>query len=291
MKQHVLPALAALASLASPVAAQNYGYPPAGAGLQPPPAYTAPSYGAPAPGYGAPAPSPYPGIAPSLPPPTLGSPYAGPTMMDPMPPPPPPAYGFQQPAPTNAWGGIQQSVEGSMLNYQYLEVGYRYLDPKGGDYNGSHGLGGTLVLQLPAMFFLKASVNWTSGSGTKTARGVKDADYDLSTITIGGGLFMAVKPNFHFVGEAGFVYANFDGANRNHSFTEAGIYVRPSLRYQMVDWLELQTGVTVTSMSDFDSKIWDLGGYFRVMPQFDLNLGFDIGDQNRTLRAGGRLRW
>ncbi|HRJ10317.1 MAG TPA: hypothetical protein PK490_05795 [Prosthecobacter sp.] len=229
-------------------------------------------------------------MSPTLPPPSLGSSYAGPTMMEPVPPPPSP-YGFQQPTPTNTWGSIQESAEGSMLNYQYLEVGYRYLDPKGGDYNGSHGLGGTLVLKLPAMFFLKGSVNWTSGSGNKTVRGVKDADYSLSTITIGGGLFMAIKPNFHFVGEAGFVYANFDGANRNYSFTEAGIYIRPSLRYQMVDWLELQTGVTVTSTSDFDNRIWDLAGYFRVMPQFDLNIGFDIGNESRVLRAGGRLRW
>lgn len=274
----------ALACLPAAALAQNYGMPPPGAGLGAPPAYSAPSYGAPAT-------APYPGISPSLPPPSVGSPYAGPTMMEPMPPPPAANYGFQQPVPTNSWGGIQQSVEGSMLNYQYLELGYRYVDPKGGDYNGSHGLGGSLVLQLPAMFFLKANVNWTSGSGNRTVAGVKDADYSLSTISIGGGLYMAVKPNLHFVGEAGFVYANFDGANRNHSFTEAGIYIRPSLRYQMVDWLELQTGVTVSSMSDYDSKIWDLGGYFRVFPQFDINLGMDFGDQSRVLRAGGRLRW
>ena len=84
---------------------------------------------------------------------------------------------------------------------------------------------------------------------------------------------------------------NFDADTAKRSYTEAGVYVRPSLRYQMVDWLELQAGVTVTSMDDYDSKVLDIGGYFRVLPQLDVNLGMDFGDEIRSLRAGGRLRW
>jgi len=240
---------------------------------------------------------PYPtdvSVEPQLPAPSIDSPYAGPTLMNPQPQPQPQTYGFDQPASANSWGSaptVQQSMQGSMLNYQYLEIGYRYRDPKGGDYDGSHGFGGSLVLQLPATFFLKASMDWTSGSGDRSAAGVRDADYDLSTIAIGGGVYMAIKPNLHFVGEAGFLYANFDGDTSDRSYTEAGMYVRPSLRYQMVDWLELQAGVTVSSMDDYDSKVVDIGGYFRVLPQLDVNLGMDFGDEIRSLRAGGRLRW
>jgi hypothetical protein len=236
---------------------------------------------------------PYPtdvGVEPQLPAPSIDSPYAGPTLMNPQ----PQTYGFDQPAATNNWGGVQtvqQSMQGSMLNYQYLELGYRYRDPKGGAYDGSHGLGGTLVLALPATFFIKASMDWTSGSGDRSVAGVRNADYDLSTISVAGGVYMAIKPNLHFVGEAGFIYANFDADTSKRSYTEAGVYVRPSLRYQMVDWLELQAGVTVSSMDDYDSKVLDLGGYFRVLPQLDVNLGMDFGDETRLLRAGGRLRW
>jgi YVTN family beta-propeller protein len=113
----------------------------------------------------------------------------------------------------------------------------------------------------------------------------------IATISVGGGVYMAIKPNLHFVGEAGFLYANFDADRASRSFTEAGIYMRPSLRYQMVDWLELQAGVTVTSMDDYDGRMVDVGGYFRVLPQLDVNLGMDFGDEIRSLRAGGRLRW
>jgi hypothetical protein len=229
-------------------------------------------------------------VEPQLPAPSIDSPYAGPTLMNPQ----PQSYGFEQSAPTNSWGSVQtvqQGMQGSMLNYQYLELGYRYRDPKGGAYDGSHGFGGSLVLELPATFFIKASMDWTSGSGDRSVAGVRNADYDLSTISVGGGVYMAIKPNLHFVGEAGFLYANFDADRASRSFTEAGIYMRPSLRYQMVDWLELQAGVTVTSMDDYDGRVVDVGGYFRVLPQLDVNLGMDFGDEIRSLRAGGRLRW
>ena len=228
-------------------------------------------------------------ISPTLPPPQMGSPYTGPTMMEPTAM-QPMSYGYPQPAPANSWG-IQQAAGVSMLNYSYIEAGYRYIDPKGGAYNGSHGLGLSLVMALPTIFFLKGSFNWTSGSGTKNVAGVANADYSLSTITIGGGAYMAITQKLHFVGEVGLVYANFDADGINRSYTDGGIYIRPSLRYQLVDWLELQAGATVSSTSDYDSKIIDFGGYFRVLPQLDVHLGADFGDATRTLKAGARLRW
>ncbi|MCW0218684.1 MAG: hypothetical protein OJI67_10210 [Prosthecobacter sp.] len=246
--------------------------PPAGAGLYGNTGYTA--------------------MSPTLPPPNMASPYAGPTMMDPVPQPAPGTYGFQQPASTNAWGGVQQSMNGSnMLNYRYLEASYRYVDPRGGDLDGSHGLGVTLSIDLPTVFFVKGSFNWSSGTGTKNVKGAANADYDLSVITIGGGAYMAITPKLHFVGEVGLVYANLSSEGSNISYTDGGIYIRPSLRYQMVDWLELQAGVTVSSANDYDSKVIDFGAYFRVFPQMDVNLGMDLGDETRTMRAGARLRW
>lgn len=278
-----------------------------------PPGYTpsapAPTYSAPAAGAGLYGNSGYTPVSPNVPPPSLGSPYTGPTMMQPSVDynagayayNPAPAnngggYGYngysQQSTPANAWSTMQQSMGTSLLNYSYLEAGYRYIDPRGGSFDGSHGLGVTLVVDLPTIFFVKGSIAWTSGNAnSNTVKGAADADYDLSTISIGGGAYMAVTPKFHFVGEIGVVYANFDADGINKSYTDAGVYVRPSVRYQVVDWLELQAGVTVNSTSDFDSKVLDIGGYVRVMPQLDLNLGADFGDENRTMKAGARLRW
>lgn len=289
MKTSLLLSSLAFALTASYASAQALGYPSAGAGLGGAPMMPTPPQ---PPVFGAPAPAAptYPGMAPTLPPPALGSPYTGPTMVDPS-----MNYGgYQQPAPANSWGStVQQSMGGGtpLLNYSYVEAGYRYVDPKVSGVDGSHGLGVALVMDLPTIFFLKGTFSWGSGSGEKTVKNAAAADYDLSTITIGGGAYMAITPKLHFVAELGLVYANFSSQGLNKSYTDGGIYVRPSLRYQVVDWMELQAGVTVSSTSDYDSKIIDIGGYFRVMPQFDLNLGADFGDANRTLKTGARLRW
>lgn len=267
----------------------QYGPPPAGTGLgaptmpAPPTPPTPPSFSG---GYD---PS-YTGMSPTLSAPTMGSAYAGPTMADPY------AYsGAQQPAQTNAWGStIQQSMGApgpSILNYQYAEAFYRYVSPKESEYNGAHGLGVALVMPLPTIFFLKGSFAMTSGSGEKTAKAAANADYDLSTITVGGGAYMAITQKLHFVGELGLIYANFQADGINKSYTDGGVYIRPSLRYQVVDWLEVQAGVTVSSTDDYDSKVFDVLGYFRVFPMFDLNIGADFGDVTRGFRAGARLRW
>jgi hypothetical protein len=203
-------------------------------------------------------------------------------------------YG-QPPAQTNSWGStVQQSMGSSgpsILNYQYAEAFYRYVSPKESDYNGSHGLGVALVMPLPTIFFLKGTFAWGSGTGEKTAKAAANADYELSTITIGGGAYMPITQKLHFVGEVGLVYANFQADGVDKSYTDGGIYVRPSIRYQVVDWLELQAGVTVASTDDYDSKVFDVLGYFRVFPMLDLNIGADFGDVTRGFRAGARLRW
>lgn len=263
--------------------------PAAGAGLgQPPVPPTPPT---PPGGYVDPSAGAYQ-VSPTMQAPGLGSPWAPQTMAN-------PAgnynYNYQQPAQTNSWGStIQQSMGAggpSMLNYKYVEAFYKFTDPKRSDMNGSHGLGVALVMDLPTIFFLKGTFAWNSGSGERNAKAAANADYNLSTITVGGGAYMPITQKLHFVAEVGLVYANFQADGVNKSYTDGGIYVRPSLRYQLVEWLELQAGVTVASTDDYDSKVVDFGSYFRVFPMFDLSLGADFGDQNRSFRAGGRLRW
>jgi hypothetical protein len=233
----------------------------------------------------------YPGVAPTLPPPAYNSGYAAPSF---VPQQAAPNYGFQQPAPTNSWAGEPangMAAGASMLNYNYVDGGYRYVDPKGGALDGSHGLGATMSFALFQPFFIKGGFNWTSGTGGNTVGAAADADYSLSTISIAAGAYMPITQKLHFVGEVGLVYANMDASSTAVSYTDAGVYVRPSLRYQALDILEIQGGVTVNSTSEYDSKVLDLGAYLRVMPQLDLNLGADFGDQNRTMKAGVRLRW
>ncbi len=232
----------------------------------------------------------YTPVSPILPPPAADSPYAGPTLMEPD----LPAqqdYSFREVATTNSWNTASASLASSMLSYNFIDANYRYLDPKGGSLDGSHGLGVSLSLALFEPFFVKAGLNWSSTSGDQSARGAASAGYDLATVSVAGGVYLPITQRLHFVGEVGLVYADLDADGSDISYSEAGIYLRPAVRYQMTEWLELQGGVTLSSTDDYDSESLDLGAYFRVFPQVDLNVGFDFGDSNRTFRAGARLRW
>ena len=227
----------------------------------------------------------YSGVAPSLPPPSYSSGYGSSFA-------PQSSYNSQPPAQANTWaGGPTIGSSATMLDYSYLEAGYRYVDPKGNALDGSHGLAVTASFTVLQKFFVKGVFNWSSGTGGNTVRSAADADYTFSTISVAGGGFLPITDKLHLVGEVGLIYANLDTSDSKVSYSDGGVYIRPGLRYQALDFLELQGGVTVNSANDYDSKIIDLAAYLRLMPQVDFNLGADFGDQNRTMKAGVRLRW
>lgn len=251
----------------------NYGaYPPPGSGLgaapmisptvaPPPGAGMDMMYGAPAPMAGGDM-----GYTPMLPPSNAG---------------PAPLLGGQSPAPS---GGL------TMLTYNYLYGGYQYNDPKANGLDGSHGLGVSLGVQLFQPFFIKASANWGSGEGGGLA-GVTGADYDFASISAAGGLYMPIFENFHFLGELGLNYTSIDAQNTAVSFNDGSIFVRPAFRFQPIQKLELQAGVTVSSSDNYDSRLLDLSAYWRLMNQFDVGLGGDFGDESRAFKLGVRFRW
>lgn len=199
-------------------------------------------------------------------------------------------YDFK-PASMNNFNSAPAGGGDGLLTYNYVEAGYRYVDPRGNALDGNHGLGVALSLGLFQPFFVKASLNWGSGTGGNTVGSAVNADYDFSTIALAAGAYMPITERLHFLGELGVVYANLDADRLGLSYTDAGVFVRPALRYQAAETLELQAGVTVSSADEYDSRILDFAAYLRVFPQLDLNVGADLGDQTRTLKLGARFRW
>jgi hypothetical protein len=86
-------------------------------------------------------------------------------------------------------------------------------------------------------------------------------------------------------------YASLRAKDSSISFSEGSIYIRPGLRYMPFDFMEVQTGVTVSSADKYDSKVLDFSTYFRVLPMFDIGVGADLGDITRAFRTSLRLRW
>jgi len=204
---------------------------------------------------------------------------------------PPPTPGFQPMAAPAGGGGMMggtaAGIGPSLLTYNYLEGQYQYHNPKGNDLDGSSGIGLALSAQLFQPLYIKGSFDWSSVGGGSTSKN----GYDFSSISMGGGLYMAVFNNFHFTGEVGGTYAKLDASKDALSFSDGAVYVRPGVRFTPVDFLELQAGVTVNSADTFDSKIIDVAAYMRVFSQLDLGLGADFGNESTSIKGGVRFRW
>ena len=225
------------------------------------------------------APLPYPDPYASAPPPGPVSSYA-----------PQGAGGFNTPPPGAAGYGSPQGP--SIVNFDNLEVFYRYVDPKNKSLDGAHTIGGALTVALFNPLYLKFGASWGSGPGGGTVAGAAKADYDFATIQAGAGFHTTLINNrLTFVAEAGLIYASLKAKDTAVSFSDGSIYVRPALRFTPFDFMEVQAGVTVSSADKYDSKVLDLSTYFRVLPMFDIGIGADFGDTTRALRTTLRLRW
>jgi len=281
----------------------------------PPPGYGV--MGVPPPGYGMYASTPPPSVPAypnSMPPPsTTGMVTPPPVYTDPYASAPPPgpvsSYAPQgtsnyNPPPVspggyagnggyNNYGGSVKSGP-DIVNFDSVEVFYRYMAPKEADLNGAHTIGAALTVALFNPLYLKVGASWGSGSGGAGGAGgnAKDADYDFASISAGAGFHTTlINDRLTFVAEAGMTYASLKAKDSSLSFSDGSVYVRPALRFTPFDWLELQAGVTVSSADKYDSKVLDMSAYFRVLPMLDLGIGADFGDATRAFRTAVRLRW
>lgn len=227
-----------------------------------------------------------------------GAPNDGMGAMSSMPPAPPPVsapptypgYGsdmsYGSPGyPSDA--SFNPSSGPSILSYGFLEGGYQYQNPKNSSLEGSHGLAISLSAQLFKPLFIRADFGWSMSSGG----GSKSREYDFTSASLGAGLYLPIVDKFHFVAEVGGQYGKLDAERDRLSFTEGAIYARPALRFAPLEFLELQAGLTVTSSDSFDSMIFDIGAYFRVLSQLDLGVNVDLGDEFTGFTGGIRFRW
>ncbi len=270
--------------------ARAQGTPPAGYGVMGlPPGYPPPT--TPVPAY--PNSLPPSSVTPSV---TTPPPYVDPYATAPAPGAvssyaPQGSGAYTAPPPSSANYGVKQGP--SLVNFNNLEVYYRYVDPKNGNLDGASTIGGALTIALFNPLYVKVGASWGSGpGGSGTVGGAVNANYDFATIQAGAGFHTSlISDKLTFVAEAGLVYASLRATDSSLSFSDGAIYVRPALRFTPLDFLEVQAGVTVSSADKYDSKLVDLSTYFRVLPMFDIGIGADFGDTTRAFRTSLRLRW
>lgn len=211
--------------------------------------------------------------------------------------PPQASYTYGSPAPGAAgnYNGqaemTQRRPAPPIVNYDSIEFNYRYMQPKNKGLDGANTIGGTLMVELMPPLFLRFGAHWGSGNGQGTA-GATNTNYDFASVQASIGFHtQLISPKLQFTGEAGLIYASLKATNTSLGFSDGAIFVRPALRFTPVEFIELQAGVTVSSADKYDSKVLDMSSYFRVMPMFDVGVGFDYGDTTRGFRGNLRVRW
>ncbi len=275
--------------------ASGQGAPPPGYGVMgvPPPGYgtypTTPPPSVPAYPNSMPPAYPTPGVSA---PPMYTDPYASAPTPGPVSSYAPQGTGAYNPPPTSS-ASYGAKTGPDMINFNNLEVFYRYVDPKQRDLDGAHTIGGALTVALFNPLYLKFGASWGSGpGGSGNAGGAAKADYDFASIQAGAGFHTSlITDRLTFVAEAGLSYTSLRAKDSSVSFSDGAIYVRPGLRFTPFDWMEVQGGVTVSSADKYDSKVLDITTYFRVLPMFDVGVGADFGDVTRAFRTTLRLRW
>ena len=227
-----------------------------------------------------------------------GAPNEGMGAMSSMPPAPPPVsapptypgYGSDMSYGSPGYpsdSSFNASSAPNILSYGFLEGGYQYQQPKDSSLEGSHGVALALSVQLFKPLFIRADFGWSlSNGGGRSSR-----EYDFTSASLGAGLYLPIVDKFHLLAEVGGMYGKLDANINRFSFTEGAIYARPALRFAPVEFLELQAGLTVTSSDSFDTMIFDVAAYFRVLSQLDLGVNVDLGDEFTGFTGGIRFRW
>jgi hypothetical protein len=191
-------------------------------------------------------------------------------------------------APQPSYGAPPSAGGGSMLTYGLLEGFYRYTTFENDGLDGAHGVGVSLSAELFRPFYVRGGFDWGTGNGSALAKG---QTYDFNSVSLGGGAYFAVNDKFHLFAEVGGIYTNLNASRSSLNFSDGAVYITPGLRFAATDALELDLSVTATSADEYDSRIVDLAGYYKLFSSMDVGVGTGFGNETRSFFAGVRFRW
>jgi hypothetical protein len=181
--------------------------------------------------------------------------------------------------------GSMSAPSSSILTYGQLEVAYSRTTFEDKKIDPTNGIGIGLMAELFKPFFVNASFAWGASSSQGKTK------FDFSTISIGGGGYLPISERFHLVAEVGGMYSSLSASKSKLSFSDGAVYINPYLRFAPSPDFEIRAGITATSADDYDSRIVNLGAYYKLFSQMDIGLNAGLGDATRTYDLGVRFRW
>ena len=171
------------------------------------------------------------------------------------------------------------------LRYTYVDALYQYHDYKKDEVNGGNGFKLALSISPIPILFFTGSAAFSKADSVFESSQVKEFHGAL-----GGGAYLPIGGILHLVGEVGALYSKVNTDLQDLHADNAGLYFKPAVRVALGDRVEVNGGVTLTTVENETTQLnlglgVDVADHVRVMGQVD------FGDTENVISAGLRLQW
>lgn len=175
---------------------------------------------------------------------------------------------------------------GRMLTWGSLSAHYAYNDFKGDHrLDGDSGFGVDLYAKLMKPIYLHFGLDRITSS-TPQARSL-----EITSFSAGIGAYVPIGSRFQIFGEVGARYDYTTGDLEYINPDDIGVYVRPGVRWAVTEKFELSASIYFNNTDNLNDRMFEVSGYYAILPFLDIMGGVDFGTDINTFRIGGRWRW
>lgn len=182
--------------------------------------------------------------------------------------------------------GSSPTSYSSLLTWGNLEAHYAYNDFRGDDrLEGDSGFGVNLHVKLMHPLYLHFGLDRITSSGPSSR------SLEITSFTLGAGVYVPIGQRFQIYGEVGLRYDYTSGDLEYINTDDLSLYGRPGIRFAVTERFELSASVLFFNTENLNDRIVELSAYYSLLSWLDIGGGVDFGSDINTYRIGGRWRW
>lgn len=162
-----------------------------------------------------------------------------------------------------------------------LSLYYAYRDFS--DFGAASGFGAALKINLMELIYLRATYDRVLSEDAKVSR------VDANSFGISAGMEMPVYQALFLFGDVG---VRYDALKKATPEWDSGLQLvgRIGLRWEVTEKLEFSAVISAET-TEFNAYKLELSGFYSILPMVDLGAGLDLGEDFRSYKLGGRVKW